>query len=349
MTTQITIPATKFADAAASSASTFASQPSFTQKLLNFSITLDPNAQTTQPTTFAEGGPSSGTYNIAGARARCRIINAGAPAGSTADIAIYGLSQSLMNQLATLGVVVDSVSKNQIIVSAGASSLDDASSANASQSPLSGFPVVFGGTVWFAYGDYNNMPDVPFRITAQGGLINAITSVAPASFTGSSDIASIMQSFADKLGVPLENNGVNATLTNAYFPGTLLQQVYQAAFHAGINAQLVDGGTKLAIWPLRGSRTSQTDIPLISPDTGMIGYPSFAQNGWLIVRMLYNPSVLFKGNIQVESSIPQANKTWTVYQLNYNLDSLMPDGEWMATALCYPNGVNAPAPPAVTS
>ena len=222
MTTEITIPASKFA-AASSLPSTFASQPSFTQKLLNFAITLDASAQTPQPTSFADmSGSASGTYTITGARARVRISHALALAGSTADVSIFGLSQSLMNQLATLGVIVNSVSKSQILVSAGASSLDDASSAAASGSPLAGFPVVFGGTIYFAYGDYKNMPNVPLHITANGGLINNVASVAPASFSGSSDIVSIMQSFADKLGVPLENNDVNATLANGYFPGTLL-------------------------------------------------------------------------------------------------------------------------------
>jgi hypothetical protein len=350
VTTQITIPASHFATAETPQLTTFARQPSFTQKLLNFAVTLDPTANG-QPNSFAElnGLPTSGTFNISGARARCRITNAGAPAGGMADITIYGLSLSLMNQLATLGVVVDSVSKNQIIVSAGASSLPDASSANAAQTPAGGFPVVFGGTIWFAYGDYSNMPETPIRIIAQAGLINAVKSAAPASYTGPTSIVSIMESFAQQLGVPLENNGVDGTLASPYFPGTVLQQVYQAAEHANIRALLVDGGTKLAIMPKNGSRTSLTNIPLISKNSGMVGSPSFAQNGWLVVKMVYNPDVAFLGNIQVESAVvPQANKTWTVFKLDLALDTLLPDGDWMATALCYPKGVNAPAPPAVT-
>lgn len=331
--------------------STFASQPSFTQKLLNFAITLAQNGGSPQPTGFAElaGTTSPGTINITGARARCRIINAGAPSGSRADIAIYGLSQSLMSQLATLGVVVDSVSKNTILVSAGAASNQDASAANANGSPLGGFPVVFGGTIWFAYADYNQMPEVPFRITAQGGLFQAVGSAAPASFSGSTSLQSIFSQFAQQLGVPLENNGVNGSLSNPYFAGTVLQQVYQAAEHAGIHAQLVDGGTKLAIWPLGGSRSSLANIPLISKTTGMIKSPSFANNGWMILEMIYNPDVVFGGNILVASdNVPQANKAWTVYHLDLSLDTLTPGGQWKGLALCYPQGVNAPAPPTVT-
>lgn len=335
---------------AAVAPSTFLSQSSFSQKILNFSITLASNAPQPQPSGFAESQSmqTPGTYNITGARARCRITNAGAPAGGSAQIAIYGLSQSLMNQLATLGMVVDSVSKNSILVSAGTASNGDASAANANAVPFAGFPVVFGGTIWFAYGDYDAMPEVPFRITAQTGLFNAVQSVAPASFTGSTSIVSIMQGFANQLGVPFENNGVSGNLSNPYFPGTVLQQMYQAAEHANVHAQLVDGGTKLAIWPIGGSRTSQTNVPLVSLNTGMITTPSFAQNGWMIVKMLYNPDVVFGGNIQVQSqNVPQANKLWTVYKLDFALDTLFPGGDWMATAYCYPKGVNAPAPPTV--
>jgi hypothetical protein len=349
MTQQITInaPSPPLSTAPA----TFASQPSFTQKLLNFLVSVPSDAQNNQITSFAEAQSTAqpGTYNFLGYRSRVRISNASAPSASFADISIYGLSQSLMNQLATLGVVINSVSKNSIIVSAGASSVSDASSLNAVQVPPTGFPVVFGGTFWFAFGDYNSMPDVPFRITAYGGLIDAVQSAAPSSFTGPTSIVSIMQGFAQKLGVPFENNGVTGSISNPYFPGTLLQQLYQAAEHAFIHAQLVDGGTKLAIWPIGGSRTSQTNVPLISPDTGMIGYPSFAQNGFLVVKMVFNPDVVLGGNIRVQSDIPQANKTWNVFSLDLALDSLIPDGDWMATAVCQPVGVNAGVPPAVKS
>lgn len=346
MTTQITIPASHFTPAAASP-NTFASQPSFTQKILNYSISLaQGNANTPQPSSFSEsqGSQSPGLLNLAGYRSRVRITNAFAPAGSTADISIWGLSQSIMNQLATLGVINASVAKNSILVTAGAASGDDASSANAATATGAGFQTIFGGSIWFSFGDYGNMPDVPFRITAHAGLFNAVQSVPPTSIQGSASVVDVMQNFANQLGIAFENNNVSGTLTNPYFPGTLLQQIYQCAQHGYFNAQIVDGGTKLAIWPLGGARTSQSKIPLISANTGMIGYPSFNGSGWLVVKMIYNPDVLFNGQIQVQSSVTQANKTWVVKKLNLALDSLLPDGEWAATAECSPLGTAAGVP-----
>lgn len=349
MTTEIAI--TKFSQSA-QAPSTFASQPSFTQKLLNFSITLAQNAQGAQPTSFAEaqGSASPGTISVSGARARVRIANAGAPSSSQADMLIYGLSESLMNQLTTLGVIFNRVEKNQIIVSAGAASNADASAANASQAFSQNFPVVFGGTIWLGFGDYSQMPEVPFKIVAQGGLIAAVQSAKPTSYNGSTSVADIIQNIAGQMGVAFENNGVSATLQNPYYPGTLLQQAYQVGEHANVGVGLVDGGTKLAIWPSGGSRTSQSSVPLISKTTGMITAPTFAQNGYMFVKAVYNPDVLFRGNIQVQSdNVPQANKTWTVYKMDLVLDTLDAGGDWMMILSCFPTGLSAPPPPPVTS
>lgn len=334
------------------SPSTFASQPSFLQRVLSFSFQLNPNPSTPQPATFATSdGVDTGAdvVNLSGYRSECRITNATAPGGSYCEAKIFGMSQSLMNQLAAVGPSVNSINRNNVTISAGAASNASAAAANASQAPLGGFPVAFGGTIYFAFGDYNNMPDVPFRFSARSGLFEQVQSAKPASYQGPTSIVSIMQAFADQLGVPLENNGVNGNLQNPYYPGTLMQQIYRAAEHADIFAMLVDGGTKLAIWPKTGFRTSQqASPPLISPSTGMIGYPTFGQNSYLYVRALYNPDVLFKGPVEIQSSIPQAQGLWTVQKMDLILSSLMPSGDWMMVLQCWPATTTTPAPPSVT-
>ena len=322
----------------------FQSQSSFAQKILNFTFQLAQNPQSTQPTTFS--GTNSNLLSVSGLRARCRFTFAKAPTSTLAEMSIYGLPQSVINQLTTTATVIDKVNKNSVIVSAGVSSTGSAAAASAVSAPPGGFPVVFGGTIWFSVGDYNQMPDVPLEISAQSGLFNAMQSAAPASFTGQTDVATAMQSIASKLGLAFENNNVSAKLSNPYYRGTLMEQVYRMAEDVHINAELVDGGTKLAIWPRPGSRTSITNIPLISPETGMIGYPLFSQNGYLIVKMIYNPDVVFGGSIQVKSSIPQANQTWVVRKVDLSLDTLSPDGDWMGTAYCQPINVPQAPPPA---
>jgi hypothetical protein len=75
---------------------------SFSQKLINVQIQSAPNSGTGQPNTFTESGTN--TVTLSGSRTSVRIFNAGAPSGARASVRIYGLTNSLMNQLSTLGI-----------------------------------------------------------------------------------------------------------------------------------------------------------------------------------------------------------------------------------------------------
>jgi hypothetical protein len=241
------------------------------------------------------------------------------------------MNESVMNQLSTLGQIFNSIQKNTVSVSAG---------------DADGVTPVFAGTVNFGYPNYNEAPQVPMCLECQTGLINAVLPVPASSYPQSTDVATIMSGIARQMGVGFENNGVTVQLPPSYFPGTLLTQMRTVAQHARINAELVDASTKLAIWPMGGSRTSLSgqNVPVVSKDTGMIGYPTFSPNGYLIVRTLFNPQISFGGIIKVESRISQANREWVVQKLDLALDSEVPKGKWEATCHCYPKGFTAPPP-----
>lgn len=302
---------------------------SFVQRLLEVSVRLDPNSQSGQPISFA--GTGLDTTTMSGFRVAARISNSGAPAGSNATVMIWGMDESRMNQLSSLGLVYDQIARNTLTLSAG-----DAET---------GLTSVFSGTIFRAYPDYNSSPSVPFRFECQSGLFDNIAPAAASSFPGSTNVADIMAGFARQMELGFENNGVNVQMSNAYYAGNLEWQMRQLAEDAGIIAERVAGNTILAIWPKGGSRTSVQTIPLISKDTGMIGYPTVSANGYVEVRMLFNPQVAFGGRIRVDSRIPTANKTWTIYGLDLALDSQVPNGQWMMIAQCYPEGLTNPLPP----
>lgn len=311
----------------------FQSQQSFVQRKIEITITLDPNNQPVgQPNTFA--GSNSNTITLSGFRTSVRISNSGAPGGSSAEIRVYGLAEDTMNQLSALGIVFNRIQKNTILVKAG----DD----------VAGLTAVYGGTIFTAVPDYNKAPNVPFVMQCFSGYANGIAPVAASSFPQSTDVATIMSGFASQMSVGFENNGVNVRLPPSYFPGTLADQMRRAAEAANINAELVDANTKLAIWPIGGSRSSQQgqNLPLISKDTGMIGYPTPSPNGYMTVNTLFNPLIAFGGKVQVQSArVPLANRTWVVQSLDLNLESQVPKGNWMATCFCYPVDYAAPPPP----
>ena len=326
MATRITIPLSKTQAAVQQR-----SLSSFNQKLVSVSVQLADNPGTNQPNFFnLPDGTQSSSATFSNPttgqqlRTSVRVQNSGAPSYSAAQVRIWGLPLSVMNQLSTLGMQLNLIPKNNITVMAG----DGAS----------GLSTVFIGTVQQAYADFNAMPDTPFCFECRFGLGPGTALAKPGSFPGSQSVSSIMQTFATSLGLNFENNGVNANLSNSYFKGSLIDQVAACRDAAGIAAEFVDGGTTLAIFPKFGSR-APTAIPVISAPlsdgTGtMVTYPSYTQQG-ILVHTLFDPAIKFFGQVQVNSSLPKATGLWVVHKLDLALDAMLPNGEWKADVYCY--------------
>ena len=316
------------------------SRQSFVQRLIEINVQLAGSADNNSPPTFQgtgiPGADGTNSVTLSGSRVSAQIENHGAPAGSVASVKVYGMAQSLMNQFTALGLLFESISRNVITISAG-----DA---------VAGMAPVFTGTILWAYGDYNSAPKVSFNFDAFSGAFDAVNAATPSTFPPGVDVATAMSGLASKMQLGFINAGVNVKMPGSvYLPGDYDTQVKTLAEHAHIRAERVlsyNGNQVLAIWPFGGSWNSGS-VPLVSPTTGMIGYPSFSPNG-LMVKMVFNPQVSFGSLIQVQSSLPQANKQWVVQKLDLALDTLTPHGQWMATAYCFPVGFLTPAPGAST-
>ena len=136
-----------------------------------------------------------------------------------------------------------------------------------------------------------------------------------------------MQTLATSAGLGFENNGVDVKLSNPYLHGALMQQMELVGKAADIG-WFIDGTTStLAIWPKNGSRGGS--IPVISPQSGMIGYPSF-ERVFLRVRTIFNPLIKQGGQIQIPRSEPitAARGIWQVIRIEASLSSQVPDGPW---------------------
>ena len=116
-----------------------------------------------------------------------------------------------------------------------------------------------------------------------------------------------MGNIAKEMGLSLENSGVPAQLTNAYFPGSLDDQRKACAEAANIYATIDHVRGVLAIWPKNGYRNAE--IVTIGPTTGLVGYPTFTYQG-VRFTCLWNPNVVFGRRIQIVSSLAPANGIW---------------------------------------
>lgn len=281
---------------------------SFSDKQLELTITLG---------TGTFGDQIGSTVTLSGLR---MFADMAAPCGDSMgalQLRVFGLTQSMMNQLTTIGIFGQVKDKNTILLAAGDNS---------------GMTTIFQGSIWQAWADYAAMPDVVFNIIAYVGMDLALKPVGASSYPGSADVAQIMASMAKTAGLSFVNSGVSVQLSNPYFHGTIWQQIKMCAEAARIN-QKIELGT-LTIWP-QGSAISGT-APVISPSTGMIGYPAMSSQG-MTVKTMFNPGITLGGQVQVQSSLPMATGKFTVFNYTHNLACNAPGGPWFTSFDCIPS------------
>jgi hypothetical protein len=240
-------------------------------------------------------GTGNNTVKLSGLRMMADMINAG------------GESMGAL-QLRVLDPL------NKVLLEAG----DDAG----------GMQMVFMGTIYNAWGDYSSQPDAALNILANAGMDAFIKPVGPSSYGNpSTDVATIMADLAKTMGLGFENNGVQVKLSYPYFPGTALAQVRACARAARINYS-VDRGT-LAIWEQGTGRDGE--IPVISPSSGMVGYPHAVGSKVISLKTLFNSSIRPGSHVMVDSSLPMANGKFRVGPVSHSLSSELPGGPWFTT------------------
>jgi len=274
--------------------------------------------------TLAEGVFSDKNNQVVldGFRAVVEVQKAGGQMMSTSTVRIYGLAQELMNQLTTLAFKAMSYVKNTI----------DIIVIDGDQQVL-----IFRGQIINAWGDYSGMPDVCLYIETQTGYFQQVELGNPLAYKGVANVSDLMSVLAGRLGVPLENNNVTAKISNPNYPGSTIDQIRNLASDTKTDFYLDD--TVLAICPRGLTRKPQTaNAPLISSQSGMIGYPTFDKVG-ITFSTLFNPSIKFGGQIIMESDIPQANGLWQVCSMVHKLESEKPGGAWFTMIRCTGNGL----------
>jgi hypothetical protein len=271
----------------------------FAQRLINTTISLASGQ-------FAGGGNSAA---LTGLRTSLKIENARGQSQGRFEMAIYGMTLSMMNQLTTLGTQYTQRGNNSITIDAG--------------DTINGVSTIYMGKIQDAWLDGQAQPMVPFRMSGFSVGYQAVKPTPPTSFKGATPVATILGGLAGQLGMTLENNGVTAVLSNPYLSGDAHSQVVAACKAAGCE-YTYDNGT-LAICPPNGAR-AKTPV-LISPQTGLVGYPMFRESA-LILRVLLNTEVAALCPITVQSDIQAACGQWTVNSVNYELESMVPHGKW---------------------
>ncbi|HEY6030516.1 MAG TPA: hypothetical protein VIU44_08135 [Gaiellaceae bacterium] len=271
------------------------------------------------------------TVKLTNHRTTARIRTSGDPAIGTCELQIWGMSQSYMNQLTTFAKAFMTPNYNyQVRIEAG--------------DEVNGMNVVFFGTIQQAWADYDAMPNVPFHVLAFSAP--PVTSDPSGqnwnSYEGPTDVPQMLSNLAGKMGMQFENAGVNVKLTNPYHFGSWLRQAQTIRQAADINMVFENG--VMAIWPLGKTRGDASGV--ISKDTGMRTSPKFSDYG-VVVTCEFRKPYKYGTAVTIKSQVTQANGQWEIKQLDYDLASLVPRGNWFTTIYGIKLGTSVPFVPSI--
>lgn len=272
------------------------------------------------------GDDGNDTVELTGLRTSCTITKAGGASMSMLELRVWGMPLDAMQKLTVLNkLAYEQERSNSVTVTAG----DDET----------GMGVAFTGTIKEAWADASNPPEIAFIVSAFNGGLDAVRPVPVTSYNGPVAVDVIMSSIAAQMVPPLtlENSGVQTVLESPYLPGTLRDQALAVARAARCN-MLMDEQV-LAIWPLGQTRDGLTLA--LSPESGLVGYPQFTQNG-IALTTLFNRSLTFGQRIDVTSPLGVANGSWTVAAVQHNIDAELPGGQWFTRVECGLLGHPAP-------
>jgi len=259
------------------------------------------------------------TITLQGFRAIVDIDKAGGMTMSTLRAKIYGVKQSDMNSITTLQWKPGTAIPNTVEVYA----IDGPAET-----------LVYAGNIVNAWGDYQNMPDAFLHIQAQACYFNGLQAVQPLSIKGGIDVAVVMARIAKDMGLVFENNNVSVMLTDVYVANTLKEQALELARAANFSLYIDD--KVLAITNKYAPRKG--DIPEISAQSGLVGYPTFDGVG-VQFQTLFNPAITFGGRVKLKTDVQRAAGEWIVTSVAHRLESEKPGGAWFSTVRGNANGL----------
>lgn len=233
----------------------------------------------------------------------------GDPEKPKATVTLLGLSLDTMAQLTRLAFEPLSARKNLIEILAGEQGKTLAS--------------IFKGEITTAWADFNKAPSVEFQIEARSASYPSLIPQSPLSVKGQQTAEEAIKSLCNQIGYSFENAGVTASISDCVINGDPVQKMRWIANTVGAN--LVIDDNSVVLMPKDGVRKNRGEIPLIRADNGMIGYPTFDENG-VSAACFFRPDIRIGGRVKIESVVPRATGVWKVTSLTHELAAYNPGG-----------------------
>lgn len=256
--------------------------------------------------TLRKGGANN-QYVFENCAIRTTIEKTGGAEFAKATVDIYGLTIETMAKLTTLSFQPLRNDWNFIEILAG-------EQGTTLQS-------VFKGEITLAYADLNG--GKVLKIQAQTGAYPVLMPDPPRSVVGEQSASSLIESLAKQANYSFSNEGVTAMVKDMTVSGDPVTKMRTIATQVG--AELLIDDDEVVLLPSGGSRKALGGVPVVSVDSGMIGYPTFTNTG-LNVSTYFRPDLRLAALVHVESIIPGATGDWRIVKLSHELSVNNPSG-----------------------
>jgi len=237
------------------------------------------------------------------------------------QLQVFGMTLDQMNEYSSTGSNLVAAQNSSVTVSAG----DQGGSMNQ----------VFAGTLIASFIDFSNPPEVSFVCAAVAGYYAKAFPVAPNTYKGSQNAEDIIKALVGKLGDPWSfinyKNMAHAVLQNQYVSGSVIDQICTVARNAKFPIKIENN--TVTIWDNFG--VSDNVIIPIGPKTGLVGYPSYWESGF-VVKSEFTATVTNGRIVDLTSAIPKANGKFPIIQSTHEISTLTPDGPWFTTSKLAP-------------
>ena len=273
----------------------------FSTKTVSIAITLNNGV-------FASGGNAK---IIEGLACDVSVDKPTLPEKNSAKVNIWGLSYHDMAQLTMLGFKPLESRHNLISIKAGERG--------------KALSLVFHGEITSAYAAFNAAPDPCMRFSSESGVYPEQIASPTVTFKGDTPAEALFERFAREAGYTFKNEGLSAWVSNVWFSGSPVEKMEKLAHDIGCRLFIDDG----MVIVLPEGKPRQGGVVLLSEKTGLIGYPTFGENG-ISCKSLFNPSLKHGGLIKVESIVPRASGVWCISKLCHDLSAYKSGGMWQS-------------------
>lgn len=249
------------------------------------------------------------TVIIEGLPVSVTVTKQGGEAKNKASVTVDNLKLKTATQLTTLAFKRLETYNNVIQIDAGSQGAE--------------LPTIFIGEITSAVPVMSDSK-LSLKIEALAGYYPALIPSTPTSVQENTTVEKLMKQFADEAGYSFENKGITASIANSVFVGSPVEKAKTLARQADVDLLIDDN--KFTIQPFEAPKEGQ--IPLLSKGTGLIGYPSFSNEG-INCKSVFNDKLKVGSYFKLESVLPHASGEWQITKVEHRLEAYTPNsGTW---------------------